>query len=130
MNFEFVTGYAMAYVCPKSFAKNLGVFLSYHQYCINILIYNNYCIDYTRTLYNLINYFVCLADFGMPCYSSKLCAHIGKKKEELHFFDLTWSNFFLHAPSIRIFQKTLTSMDMIIVILYKFSPTHIIFTKC
>jgi hypothetical protein len=24
MNFEFVTGCAMAYVCPKSYAKNLG----------------------------------------------------------------------------------------------------------
>ncbi len=26
MNFESVIGYAMAYVCPKSYAKNLGVF--------------------------------------------------------------------------------------------------------
>jgi hypothetical protein len=26
MNFEFVTNCAMAHVCPKSYAKNLGVF--------------------------------------------------------------------------------------------------------
>ncbi len=28
MNFEFVTGCAMAYVCPKSYAKNLSVFFN------------------------------------------------------------------------------------------------------
>jgi hypothetical protein len=38
MNFESITGCAMAYVCPKSYAKNLGVFLSYYQNYINILI--------------------------------------------------------------------------------------------
>jgi hypothetical protein len=43
MNFEFVTSCVMAYVCPKSYAKK--------QASINILIYNNYCIDYTHTLY-------------------------------------------------------------------------------
>jgi hypothetical protein len=73
---------------------------------------------------------VCLADFGMPWHSSKLCAHSGKTRKNYNFLILHGVMFFLYGPSIRIFSKKLTSMDMIIVIVYNISPTHIIFNKC
>jgi hypothetical protein len=104
-------------------------FLSHHQDCINILIYNNYCIDYTHTLYIFNKIFVCLANFGVPWDSSKLCAHSGKTRKNCIFLILHGIMFFLYGPSIRIFSKKLTSMDMIIVIVYNISPTHIIFHK-
>ncbi len=98
MNFKFVIGCAMAYVCPKSYAKNLGVFLSYHQNCINILIYINYCIDYTHTLYIFNKIFCESCKFWRALRFIKIMCTQWKNKEKLHFQNLTWSNVFSPWP--------------------------------
>ncbi len=71
-----------------------------------------------------------LANFGAPWDSSKLCAHNGKTRKNCIFKILHGVMFFLHGPSIMIFSKKLTSMDMISLIVYNFNPTHIILNKC
>jgi len=86
MNFESITGCAMAHVCPKSYAKHLGVFLSYHQDCINILIYNTYCIDYTHTLYIFNKIFCVSCKLWCALKFIKIMCTQWKNKEELHFF--------------------------------------------
>jgi hypothetical protein len=121
----------MAYVCPKSYAKNLGVFFYPITKIVFIFKYILIIVWIIHIHYiYLIKYFVCLVDFSMPWYSSKLYAHIGKTKKNCILKILHGIMFFFHGPSIRSFSKKLTSMDMIIVIFYNFSPTHIIFTKC
>jgi hypothetical protein len=85
MKFESVTSCVMAYVCPKSYAKNLGVFLSYHQDCINILIYNNYCIDYIHTLY-ICNKIFCVLQTLACLDIHQNYVHTKDKQERIAFF--------------------------------------------